>query len=180
MAQYAKYKEGGLRQKIHKAIRAEQCIRCWSADHLRSSCPEPPKKWEDDYNKGKDAFWAPKRNGRMTIIREKMPFGPQSYPSLALNGFALHPPILPRSSCPACCWPEIPTWSSPWIPVAMFLLVRSNFSKMFDWLKKKFWSKVVALEFFSRWKVSSHWSETWKSQFLLSKRVICPQAPTLS
>jgi hypothetical protein len=60
MAQYAKYKEGGLRQKIHKAIRAKQCIRCWSADHLRSSCPEPPKKWEDDYNKGKDAFWAPK------------------------------------------------------------------------------------------------------------------------
>ena len=60
MAQYAKYKEGGLRQKIHKAIRAKQCIRCWSVDHLRSSCPEPPKKWEDDYNKGKDSFWTPK------------------------------------------------------------------------------------------------------------------------
>ena len=60
MTQYAKYKEGGLRQKIHKAIRAKQCIRCWSADHLRSSCPDPPKKWEDDCNKGKDAFWAPK------------------------------------------------------------------------------------------------------------------------
>jgi hypothetical protein len=60
MAQYAKYREGGLRQKIHKAIRAKQCIRCWSADHLCSSCTEPPKKWEDDYNKGKDAFWAPK------------------------------------------------------------------------------------------------------------------------
>ncbi len=44
MTQYAKYKEGGLHQKIHKAIRAKQCIRCWSADHLRSSCPEPPKK----------------------------------------------------------------------------------------------------------------------------------------
>jgi hypothetical protein len=60
MTQYAKYKEGGLRQKIHKAIRAKQCIRCWSADHLRSSCTEPPRKWEDDYNKGKDAFWSPK------------------------------------------------------------------------------------------------------------------------
>jgi hypothetical protein len=60
MTQYAKYKGGGLRQKIHKAIRAKQCIRCWSTDHLRSSCPDPPKKWEDDYNKGKDAFWGPK------------------------------------------------------------------------------------------------------------------------
>ena len=60
MTQYAKYKEGGLRQKIHKAIRAKQCIRCWSSDHLRSSCTEPPKKWEEDYNKGKDSFWSPK------------------------------------------------------------------------------------------------------------------------
>jgi hypothetical protein len=60
MTQYAKYKEGGLRQKIHQAIRAKQCIRCWSSDHLRSSCTELPKKWEEDYNKGKDAFWSPK------------------------------------------------------------------------------------------------------------------------
>ncbi len=60
MTQYGKYKEGGLRQKIHQAIRAKQCIRCWSSDHLRSSRPEPPKKWEEDYNKGKAAFWGPR------------------------------------------------------------------------------------------------------------------------
>ncbi len=28
--------------------------------HLRSSCPEPPKTWEADFNKGKTAFWGPK------------------------------------------------------------------------------------------------------------------------
>jgi hypothetical protein len=60
MDQYSKYKEGGLRQKIHQAIRSKQCIRCWSSEHLRSSCPEPPKKWEEDFNKGKAAFWGPK------------------------------------------------------------------------------------------------------------------------
>jgi hypothetical protein len=49
MSQYAKYKTGGLRQKIHEAIRNKKCIRCWSADHLRSSCPEPPKSWEEDF-----------------------------------------------------------------------------------------------------------------------------------
>ncbi len=58
--QYSKYKEGGLRQKIHQAIRAKYCIRCWSPDHLRSSCSDPPKKWEEDFNKGKAAFWGPK------------------------------------------------------------------------------------------------------------------------
>ena len=60
MAQYSKYKEGGLRQKVHQAIRDKHCIRCWSAQHLRSSCPEPAKKWEEDFNKGKAAFWGPK------------------------------------------------------------------------------------------------------------------------
>jgi hypothetical protein len=29
MGQYAKYKAGGLRQKIHEAIRAKKCIRCF-------------------------------------------------------------------------------------------------------------------------------------------------------
>ena len=57
MGQYAKYKEGGLRQKIHQAIRDKHCIRCWSPQHLRSSCPEPAKRWEEDFNKGKAAFW---------------------------------------------------------------------------------------------------------------------------
>jgi hypothetical protein len=28
--------------------------------HLRSSCPEPPKSWEADFNQGKAAFWGPK------------------------------------------------------------------------------------------------------------------------
>ena len=60
MSQYAKYKTGGLRQKIHEAIRSKKCIRCWSADHLRSSCPEPPKSWEEDFNQGRAAFWGPK------------------------------------------------------------------------------------------------------------------------
>jgi hypothetical protein len=60
MAQYAKYKEGGLRQKVHQAIRDKHCIWCWSSQHLRSSCPEPAKKWEEDFNKGKAAFWGPK------------------------------------------------------------------------------------------------------------------------
>jgi hypothetical protein len=49
-----------LRQKIQQAIRAKHCIRCWSPEHLRSSCPEPPKKWEEDFNKEKAAFWGPK------------------------------------------------------------------------------------------------------------------------
>jgi hypothetical protein len=60
MTQYAKYKKGGLRQKVHQAIRDKHCIRCWSPQHLRSSCPEPPKKWEEDFNRGKAAFWGPK------------------------------------------------------------------------------------------------------------------------
>ena len=60
MAQYAKYKEGGLRQKVHQAIRDKHCIRCWSSQHLRSSCPEPAKKWEEDFNKGKAEFWGPR------------------------------------------------------------------------------------------------------------------------
>ena len=45
MEQYSKYKEGGLRQKLHEAIRARKCIRCMAAGHLRSACPEPPKSW---------------------------------------------------------------------------------------------------------------------------------------
>jgi hypothetical protein len=60
MDQYSKYKEEGLHQRIHQAIRAKHCIRCWSPDHLRSSCSEPPKKWEEDFNKGKASFWGPK------------------------------------------------------------------------------------------------------------------------
>ena len=50
MSQYAKYKTGGLRQKIHEAIRGKKCIRCWSAEHLRSSCPEPPKSWVREFD----------------------------------------------------------------------------------------------------------------------------------
>ena len=74
MGQYAKYKPGGLRQKIHEAIRAKQCIRCWSSDHLRSSCPEPPKSWEDDFNKGKAAFWGPKpKQSRPQWLRSPPP-----------------------------------------------------------------------------------------------------------
>ena len=60
MSQYAKYKTGGLRQKIHEAIRSKKCIRCWSADHLRSSCQEPPRSWEEDFNQGRASFWGPK------------------------------------------------------------------------------------------------------------------------
>jgi hypothetical protein len=60
MEQYSKYKEGGLRQKILQAICAKHCIRCWSSEHLRSACSEPPKKWEEDFKKGKAAFWSPK------------------------------------------------------------------------------------------------------------------------
>ena len=60
MSQYSKYKTGGLRQKIHEAIRNKKCIRCWSTDHLRSSCKEPPKSWEEDFNQGRAAFWGPK------------------------------------------------------------------------------------------------------------------------
>jgi hypothetical protein len=60
MDQYSKYKDGGLRQKLHDAIRARKCIRCMAVGHLRSSCPEPPKSWEADFNQGKAAFWGPK------------------------------------------------------------------------------------------------------------------------
>ncbi len=60
MDQYAKYKDGGLRQKLHDAIRARKCIRCMAVGHLRSSCPEPPKSWEADFNQGRAAFWGPK------------------------------------------------------------------------------------------------------------------------
>jgi hypothetical protein len=61
MEAYAKYKEGGLRRKIHDAIRAKKCIRCFAEGHLRSSCPEGPRSWEDDFNRGKDAFWKPQQ-----------------------------------------------------------------------------------------------------------------------
>jgi hypothetical protein len=60
MDAYSKYKEGGLRRKIHDAIRAKKCIRCFGDGHLRSSCPEGPRSWEDDFNRGKDSFWKPK------------------------------------------------------------------------------------------------------------------------
>ena len=60
MEQYSKYKDGGLRQKLHDAIRARKCIRCMASGHLRSACPEPPKSWEADFNAGKAAFWGPK------------------------------------------------------------------------------------------------------------------------
>jgi hypothetical protein len=62
MDQYAKYKDGGLRQKLHDAIRARKCIRCMASGHLRSACPESPKSWEADFNinSGKAAFWEPK------------------------------------------------------------------------------------------------------------------------
>jgi hypothetical protein len=59
MDAYAKYKEGGLRRKIHDAIRAKRCIRCFAEGHLRSSCQEPPRSWEGDFNKGKESFWKP-------------------------------------------------------------------------------------------------------------------------
>ena len=60
MDQYSKYKQGGLRQKLHDAIRARKCIRCMAVGHLRSACSEPPKSWESDFNAGKAAFWGPK------------------------------------------------------------------------------------------------------------------------
>ncbi len=60
MEQYSKYKDGGLRQRLHDAIRARKCIRCMNTGHLRSTCPEPPKSWEEDFNKGRAAFWGPK------------------------------------------------------------------------------------------------------------------------
>jgi hypothetical protein len=60
MEQYSKYKDGGLRQKLHDAIRARKCIRRMAAGHLCSACPEPPKLWEADFNAGKAAFWGPK------------------------------------------------------------------------------------------------------------------------
>jgi hypothetical protein len=60
MEQYAKYKDGGLGQKLHDAIRARKCIRCMATGHLRSACPESPKSWEGDFNAGKEAFWGPK------------------------------------------------------------------------------------------------------------------------
>jgi hypothetical protein len=60
MKQYSKYKDGGLRQKIHDTIRACKCICCLQAGHLRSACAEPPKSWEVDFNQGKAAFWGPK------------------------------------------------------------------------------------------------------------------------
>ncbi len=51
---------GGLRQKLHDAIRARKCIRCMNTGHLRSACTEAPKSWEADFNQGKAAFWGPK------------------------------------------------------------------------------------------------------------------------
>jgi hypothetical protein len=48
MDQYLKYKDRGLRQKLHDVIRARKCIRCMAVGHLGSSCPEPPKSWEAD------------------------------------------------------------------------------------------------------------------------------------
>jgi hypothetical protein len=60
MEQYSKYKDGGLRQKLHDAIRARNGIRCMATGHLRSNCSEPPKSWEEDFNKGKADFWGPK------------------------------------------------------------------------------------------------------------------------
>jgi hypothetical protein len=59
MDAYSKYKEGGLRRKIHDAIRAKKCIRCFEEGHLRSACKEPPRSWEGDFNKGKESFWKP-------------------------------------------------------------------------------------------------------------------------
>ncbi len=59
MDAYSKYKEGGLRRKIHDAIRAKKCIRSFAEGHLRSSCKEPPRSWEGEFNKGKESFWKP-------------------------------------------------------------------------------------------------------------------------
>jgi hypothetical protein len=59
MDAYSKYKEGGLRRKIHDAIREKKCIRCFAEGHLRSSCKEPPRSWEGDFNRGKESFWKP-------------------------------------------------------------------------------------------------------------------------
>jgi hypothetical protein len=77
MDAYGKYKEGGLRRKIHDAIRAKKCIRCFQEGHLRSSCQIPPRSWKEDFNKGKDSFWKPKqvnpaRNGSSLhlVLRE--------------------------------------------------------------------------------------------------------------
>jgi hypothetical protein len=68
MDAYGKYKEGGLRRKIHDAIRAKKCIRCFQEGHLRSSCQIAPRSWEEDFNKGKDSFWKPKQSRPQWLV----------------------------------------------------------------------------------------------------------------
>ncbi len=52
---YSKYKDGGLRQKLWKHIKAKKCVRCGAAGHLRSACKLLEKSWEKDFNQ--PGFW---------------------------------------------------------------------------------------------------------------------------
>ncbi len=52
---YSKYKDGGLRQKLWKHIKAKECVRCGAAGHLRSACKLPERSWEKDFNQ--PGFW---------------------------------------------------------------------------------------------------------------------------
>jgi hypothetical protein len=47
---YSKYKDGDLRQKLWKDIKAKECFRCGAAGQLRSACKLLEKLWEKDFN----------------------------------------------------------------------------------------------------------------------------------
>jgi hypothetical protein len=102
---------------------------------------------------------SPQRNGKTTLTRERLPFGPPSSPSLVPNGFALRLATLPQSSHRACFLPATLAVSSPSIHVAMFRLDGSRCFKTFDWSDRRFWSRVVAEDVSSKWKEKSDWLE---------------------
>jgi hypothetical protein len=51
------FKAGTLRKKLLDRVKAKQCVRCGSAAHLRSACPDPRGPFEDDFDRG-PAFWS--------------------------------------------------------------------------------------------------------------------------
>jgi hypothetical protein len=54
---YDKWEDGSLRKRLWDRVVASLCVRCGSADHLRTKCTHPALPWEQDFEK-KD-FWKP-------------------------------------------------------------------------------------------------------------------------
>jgi hypothetical protein len=52
----ARWKPGGLRQRLWQTIKSGHCPRC-GGKHPRSLCTAPPKSWEADFDRVGPSFW---------------------------------------------------------------------------------------------------------------------------